>query len=122
MVHKLGYVYTGSDMFMSVWDRIDYGTDPLYLHGTGSKLERSSSIWDHLYEWTDLVPDSRSDRYRILQVPCKHKDYPYQFHTGSKRIRSRVNAALKEEGDSAPGPRPGQDRGWTGHFSPPKKN
>ena len=34
----LGYVYTVSDMFKSVWDRIHFGTDPLCLHGTGSKL------------------------------------------------------------------------------------
>ena len=41
-----------------------------------------------------MVPDSRSDPYRIHQVPCKHKAYPYQFRSSSKRIRSRVNAAL----------------------------
>ena len=91
----LGHVYTGSYMFRSVWDQIHYGTDPLCLHGTGLNLERHGSIWDHLYKWTRyLVPDSRSDPYRIQQVPCKHKAYPYQFHTGSKRIRSRVNSAL----------------------------
>ena len=39
----LGYVYTGSDMFRSVWDQIHSGTDPLCLHGTGSKLERYGS-------------------------------------------------------------------------------
>ena len=44
--------------------------------------------------WIHLVPDSRSDPYRIHQVPWKRKAYPYQFHTGSKRIRSLVNAAL----------------------------
>ena len=88
------YVYMGSDMFRSVWDRIHYGTDPLCLHGTGSKLERYGSIWDHVHKWTHLVPDSRSDPYRIHQVPCKHNAYPYQFRTGSKRIRSRVNAAF----------------------------
>ena len=48
----------------------------------------------HLHRWTHLVPNSRSDPYRIHQVPCKHKAYPYQFRTGFKRIRSRVNAAL----------------------------
>ena len=94
----LGYVYTGSDMFRSVWDRIHYGTDPLCLHGTGSKLERYSSIWDHLHKWIHLVPDSRSDPYRICHVPCKHKAHPYQFRTGSKRIRSSVNAALNYGG------------------------
>ena len=95
----IGYVYTGSDMFRSVWDRIYYGTDPLCLHGTGSKLERYGSIWDHLHKRTHLVPDSRSDPYRIHQVPCKHKTYPYQFRTGSKRIRSRVNAAINNPFD-----------------------
>ena len=64
-------------MFRFVWDRIHYGTDPLCLHGTGSKLERYGSIWDRLDKWTHLVPDSRSDPYRIHQVPCKHKVYPY---------------------------------------------
>ena len=29
------------------WDRIHSGTDPLCLHGTGSELERYSSILDH---------------------------------------------------------------------------
>ena len=59
--------------------QIRLGSDPLCLHGIGSKLERYGSIWDHLYKWTHLVPDSRSDPYRIQQVPCKHKSYPYQF-------------------------------------------
>ena len=36
----LGYVYTGSNMFRSVWDQIHCGMDPLCLHGSGSKLER----------------------------------------------------------------------------------
>ena len=90
----LGYVYTGSDMFRSVWNRSHSGTDTLCLHGTGSKLERYGSTKDHLNKWTHLVPDSRSDPYRIHQVPCKHKAYPDQFRTGSKRIRSRVNAAF----------------------------
>ena len=36
----------------------------------------------------------RTDLERICQVPYKRKAYPYQFRTGSKRIRSRVNAAL----------------------------
>ena len=80
-------------MFRSVWDRIHYGMDPLSLHGTGSKLERYGFILDHLHKWTHLVPDSRSDPYPTLQVPCKHKAYLYQFRIGSKRIRSRVNAA-----------------------------
>ena len=82
-------------MFRSVWDRIHPGTDSHCLHRTGSELERYGSTLDHLHKWTHLVPDSRSDPYRIHQVPCKHKAYPYQFRTGSKRIRSRVNAALK---------------------------
>ena len=83
-------------MFRSVWDRIHYGRDPLCLHGTGSKLEGYGSVSDDLQKWTHLVPDSRSDQYRIYQVDvpaCKHKAYPYHFRTGSKRIRSRVNAA-----------------------------
>ena len=88
-----GYIYTGSDMFRSVWDRTHCGTDPPCLHGTGSKLERYGSIWDHLHKWTHLVPDSRSDPYRVQQVPCKHKAYPYQFRISSKRIRSHLNAA-----------------------------
>ena len=41
-----------------------------------------------------LVPDSRSDPYQIHQVPCKHKAYPYQLRTDSKRIPSRVDAAI----------------------------
>ena len=40
---QLGYVYTGSDMFRSVWDPIHSGTDPLSLQGTGSKLEQYGS-------------------------------------------------------------------------------
>ena len=90
----LGYVYTGSGIFTSVCDRIHYGTDPLCSHGTGSKLERYGCIWNHVHKWAHLAADSRSDPYRIHQVLCKHKTYPYQFHTGSKRIRFRVNAAL----------------------------
>ena len=85
-----GCVCTGSDMFRSVWNRIRCGADPLCLQRTGSKPERYSSIWDHLYKWyssiwdhlhkwAHLVPDSRSDPYRIHQVPCKHKAYPYRF-------------------------------------------
>ena len=77
-------------MFRSIWDRIHSGTDPLCLHGTGSKLERYGFMWDHLDKWTHLVPESRSDPYRIHQVPCEHKVYPYQVRTSSKR----VNAAL----------------------------
>ena len=86
-LHGIGYVQIrlGSDPL---------GRDLLCLHGTGSKLERNGCIWDHLHKWTYLVPDSRSDPYRIHQVPCKHKAYSYQFRTGSKRIRSNVNAAL----------------------------
>ena len=61
----LGYVYTESDMFRSVWDQIHYGMDSLCLHRTGSKLERYSSIWDHFHKDTHLVPDSRSYSYRI---------------------------------------------------------
>ena len=68
--------------------------DPLWLHETGSKVERYGSTQDYLHKWTHLVPDSRSDPYRIHQVPCKHKAYPYQFRTSSERISSRVNAAL----------------------------
>ena len=85
-LHWIGYVpiRLGSD---------HYGTDPLFLHGTGSKLELYGSIWDRLDKWTHLVPDSRSDPYRIHQVPCKHKAFPYQFRIGSKRMRSDVNAA-----------------------------
>ena len=88
---NLGYFYTGSDMFRFVWDRIRCGADPLCLYGTSSKLEWYSSIWDHLHKWAHLVPDSRSDLCRIHQVPCKHKAYPYQSRTGSKRMRSGVN-------------------------------
>ena len=40
---QFGYVYTGSDMFRSLWDWIHSGTDPLCLHGTGSRLERYGS-------------------------------------------------------------------------------
>ena len=40
---KLRLVYTGSDMFRSIWDRVHSGTDPLCLHGTGSKLKRYGS-------------------------------------------------------------------------------
>ena len=76
-------------------DRIHLGTDPQCLHGTSSKLKRYGSIWDHLQQWTHLVPDSRSDPYRIHQVPCKHKAYPYPSRTGSKRIQSRGNTVLK---------------------------
>ena len=82
-------------MFRSVWDWIYSGTDPLCLHGTGSELEWYGSTWDHLHKWTHFVPDNRSDPYRIYQVPCEDKAYPYQFRTGSKWIRSRVNAPLK---------------------------
>ena len=82
----LGYIYTGPDMFRSVWDRIHYDKDLLCLHGTGSKLERYGSIWDHLYKWTHLVSDSRSDPYWIHQVSCEHMAYLYQFCIGSKRI------------------------------------
>ena len=73
--------------------QIRLGSDPLCLHGTGSKLGQYVSTLDHLHKWTHLVPDSRSDPYRIHQVPCKHKAYPYQLRAGSKWIRSRVNAA-----------------------------
>ena len=48
--NTLGYVYKGSDTFRSVWDRINYGTDPLCLHGTGSRLERYGFVWDHLHK------------------------------------------------------------------------
>ena len=85
VLEVLGYVYTGSDMFRSVWNRSHSGTDTLCLHGTGSKLERYGSTKDHLHKWTHLVPDSRSDPYQIHQVPCKHKVYPgpisYRFQT-----------------------------------------
>ena len=37
------------------------------------------SIRDDLHKWIHLVPASRSDPYRIHQVPCKHKAYPYQL-------------------------------------------
>ena len=67
-------------MIRFVWDRIHSGTDPLCLHGTGSGLEWYGFTLDH------LVPDSRSDPYWIHKIPCKHKAYPYQFRTGSKRI------------------------------------
>ena len=81
-------------MYRSVWDLMHYGMDPLCLDGTVMKLERYDSISDHLHNWTHLVPDSRSDPYRIHQVPYKHKAYSCQSRTGSKRMRSRVNAAL----------------------------
>ena len=80
-------------MFKSVWDRIHYGTDPFCLHGTGGPVRNwngtvqygitfiSGPIW---YQMEDP----------IQKVPCKHKAYPYQLRTSSKRIRSRVNAAL----------------------------
>ena len=66
----LRYVYTRSDIFRFIRDRIHYGTNPICPHGTGSKLERYGSIWDHLHKWTNLVPDSRSDPYRIHHVLC----------------------------------------------------
>ena len=53
------------------------------------------SIWDHLHKRTHLVPESRSDPYRIHHVPCEHTAYPHQFPTGSKQIRFRVNTAYK---------------------------
>ena len=90
----LGYIYTPSDIFRSVWDRVHYGTDPLCSHGTGKKQERYSYIWNHLRKWNHLVLEGRSDPYRIHQVSCKHKAYPYQFRTCFERIRSCVNAAL----------------------------
>ena len=76
--------------------QIRFGSDPLWygplcLHGTGSNW--NGSICGHLHKWTHLVPDNRSDSYRIHQVSGKHKAYPYQLRTGSKRIRSRVNPA-----------------------------
>ena len=90
MLRDLGYFYTGSDMFRSGWDRIYSGKDPLCLHMTGSKLERYGSTQDHLHKWTHPVLESRSNRYRT-----HHNAYLYQFRTGSKWIRSCVNAALK---------------------------
>ena len=88
----LGYVYTGSDLFRSIWDWI-HSCSLLCLHGTSSKQERYGSTKDHLHTWTHLVPDSRSS-YQFYQVSCKHKTYQYKFRTGSKRIRSGVNAAF----------------------------
>ena len=86
----LHYVCTGSDMFRSVCDQIDYGMDLLFYRGP----VRNVSVWDHLHKWTPLVPDSRSNPYRIHQVSCKHKAYPYQFCTDSKQIQFPVNIAL----------------------------
>ena len=75
-LHGIGYV------------QIRLGSDPLWygslcLHGTGSKLERYCSLWDHLHIWTHLVPDSRSDPYRIHQVRVNTRlirasFYPFQ--------------------------------------------
>ena len=118
----IGYVQIrlGLDMFRSVWDRIrsdPFGTGYIQIRlrsdmfqiRLGSDMFRS--VWDRIHfvytgpirNWNGTVPyaitfiigvSSRSDPYRIYQVPCEHKAYPYQFRTGSKRIRSRVNAAL----------------------------
>ena len=52
------------------------------VYRAGSELERYGSIWDHLRKWSHLVRDSRSNPYRIHQVPCKYKAYPYYFRTG----------------------------------------
>ena len=93
-LQSLGCVYKESDMIRSIWDWTHYGTGSLCLHETGSKLERYGSLWDQLHKWTHLVPDSRSDPYWTHQVPCECKAYPYQFRTGSKQIRPRVNTAL----------------------------
>ena len=96
--------YAEFKVFDATFTRVRISADP---SGIGSTLVRIHSVctgrvlnWngtvphrDHLHEWTHLVPDSRSKPYRIRQVPCKHKAYPYQFRTGSKRIRSSVNAA-----------------------------
>ena len=89
----LGYVYTGSDKFRSVWDQIHCGTDPLCLHGTSSKLERYGSIWDRLHKWTHFVPYSSSNPYRIISLYVDTR----LIHTNfvSKWIQSRVNAALQ---------------------------
>ena len=59
---KLRLVYTGSDMFRSIWDWVHSGTDPLCLHRTGSKLKRYGSTQDHLHKWTHLVPDRHLQR------------------------------------------------------------
>ena len=80
-------------MLTSVWDRVHCGTDPPCLHGTGSKLELYGSTWNHFQMWIRFVHDSRSDRCRIPQVPCKHKAYLYQLCTGSERNRPPVNVA-----------------------------
>ena len=75
-------------MFRSVWDRIHSVYTGPVLNWNGTVPHRITFVSGPI-----LVPDSRSDPYRIHQVPCKHKAYPYQFRTVSKRIRSRVNAA-----------------------------
>ena len=87
-LHGIGYI----QIYLGIRSTM-HGTDPLCLHGTCKKQERHGYIWDNLHNWTHLVPDSRSDPYCIHQVPCKNKAYPYQFRTGSRRIRSRVNTA-----------------------------
>ena len=83
-------------MFRSVWDRVHYGTVHSVLHGTGSKLERHGSLWDHHYKWTHLEPDSRSDPNVIHQVPFKRKAYLYQCRTGLKRIPVPCKRCLRQ--------------------------
>ena len=51
-----GYVYTGSDMFRSVLDRIHYGTDPLFFMGP----VRTGRVRFHMLSLS-MVPDNRSD-------------------------------------------------------------
>ena len=81
----LGYVYMGSDP-------LSY-TSTLFTQD-GYKLEWYGPIWYHLYNWTHLVPYTRSDPYHI------HNAYLYQFCTCTcfKWTQSIANAAL----DSAP--------------------
>ena len=74
-------------MFRSVWDQIHYDIDIICLYRTGSNLNSmvpygitfiSGPIW---YQRADLI-HTGSTKSHVFE----HKAYPYQFHTGSKRI------------------------------------
>ena len=80
-------------MFKSVWDRIYYGTDRFYLHGTGGLVRNCNGTVQYAITFIS-EPNWYQIADLIHKVPCKHKADPYQFRTGSKWIRSRVNAAL----------------------------
>ena len=74
--------------------QIRLGSDPLWSGFTLFTQDQFKIGTVRFHMGSPSKPDSRSDRYRIHQVLCKHKAYEYQFRASSKRIRSRVNAAL----------------------------